>query len=165
MNFHPSSVAADARGLNHLFFHLRQAPAAATLLLTLAAGILPGCSRTSADTSARSEATPAAIFKEGHGLKLTPVAARFIGLATAEFTGRLPAGALLQTVQGSFVYVENGGWLLRTPVTPGAGDATALEIKDGLYEGDIVVTHGVRALWLAELHFLRAGQACAHGDD
>ena len=144
-----------------------------TLLpLRLGAGILgvlvsvhvAGCNRSAAETQP-PEATPAAVYKAGHGLQLTPLAREFVGLATADFKERLPAAALLRTVQGDFVYVENEGWFLRTPVRLGARDADAgsFVIEDGLYEGDQVVTHGVRAVWLAELHFLRAGQACAHG--
>ena len=74
----------------------------------------------------------------------------------------MPAAAVLRTVEGTFVYVENAGWLLRTSVTLGATEGSRCEVKEGLYEGDRVVVEGTRALWLAELHALRAGQACAH---
>lgn len=135
-----------------------------TLLFVSASAFMlaPGCNRSSAEI-AKSEPAAAAEFKVGHGLKLTPTSSEFIGLATAEFSGRLPSEARLRTVQGDFVYVANGDWLLRTPVVLGSSDGASFGVKEGLYEGDRVVVVGVRALWMAELHFLRAGQACAHG--
>ncbi len=134
-------------------------------LVALAAALFSGCNRGAAESSPRSVVEPAAAYNAARGLKLTAFAAEFIQLATAEFTAvRVPAAAVLRTVQGTFVYVENGGWFLRTPVKLGASssDGASFVLADGLYEGDRIVTHGVRALWLAELHFLRAGQACAH---
>lgn len=132
-----------------------------SLLLALAAAVLlvTGC----ADSHARStaaEPAPASTYKAGHGVQLSPAAARFAGLATAEFTGRLPAEARLRTVKGDFVYVANGGWLLRTPVRLAPDGAT---VTDGLYEGDVIVTQGVRALWLAELQAINGGVGCADG--
>ena len=109
-----------------------------------------------------SPAEPAATYKAGHGLRLTALAHDFNRIALAGFAGRVPDAALLRTVEGTFVYVENDGWLLRTPVTLGEREGNSCEVKEGLYEGDRVVVGGTRALWLAELHALRAGQACAH---
>ena len=132
------------------------------LAVTTAALLTTGCSRERAKT-ARAAFEPAVEYNATRGLKFSSVSSTFIGLALADFAGRLPADAVLRTVQGTFVYVENGGWLLRTPVTlESAATTGAVALKDGLYEGDRVVTKGVRAIWLAELHFLRAGQACAH---
>ena len=135
------------------------------LPLLLSALLLAGCGDSPAESTAGSVRAPdpAAVYKAGHGLKLSPFAREFVGLATTEFSGRLPAAALLRTVQGDFVFVANGDWFLRTPVTVSAADGAAFTVKDGLYEGDTVVTRGMRALWLAELHNLRAGQACARG--
>jgi hypothetical protein len=132
------------------------------VILTCALLAVSGCNRSSAEP-VHAEPEVAAVFKAGYGLKVAPTASAFIGLQVAEFSGRLPAAARLRTVQGNFVYVQNGEWLLRTPVTLGSGDGVSFEVQDGLYEGDRIVTGGVRSLWLAELHFLRAGQACAHG--
>jgi hypothetical protein len=75
----------------------------------------------------------------------------------------IPADALLRTVRGDFVFVENGGWFLLTPVTAGAMDAARVAITDGLYEGDVVVTRGVRQLALAEIQALNGGVGCADG--
>jgi multidrug efflux pump subunit AcrA (membrane-fusion protein) len=139
---------------------------AATVAATV---LLSGCNRSAAESTpsvaASVPAEPAAAYNAARGLKITPFAGEFIQLATDDFTGtKVPATAVLRTVQGTFVYVENGGWFLRTPVKLGAPspDGTWLTLAEGLYEGDRIVTQGVRSLWLAELHFLRAGQACAH---
>ena len=136
-------------------------------LIALSAIVLlaaAGCTRSDADGLPRAPVEPAATYHPTRGLKLSPLSSQFVGLAVSDFTGRLPADSILRTVQGTFVYVENGGWLLRTRVVLGAAseDRSNFALVEGLYEGDRIVTAGVRALWLAELHFLRAGQACAH---
>ena len=136
---------------------------------------LGGCGPSQAAPRAHVEPTaaPASIYKAGHGLQLTATARGFVGLLTGEvaphaFAGRagapaIQADALLRTVKGDFVYVANGDWFLRTAVIPGATDATHIEIKDGLYEGDTVVIAGVRALSLAEIQALNGGVGCAGG--
>lgn len=135
------------------------------LILTLASAALlvSGCTESQARETATATPAPAATYKTGHGLQLSPAAAAFAGVATAEFDGRLPAAALLRTVKGDFVYVANGEWLLRTPVTVATNDGLHFTLKDGLYEGDRVATAGVRALWLAELQAINGGVACADG--
>ncbi len=135
------------------------------LLLTFLALGTTACTRSSATPS---PATPpasatAAHYKAGHGIQLSPAARAFVGIATADFATRLPSAAVLRTVKGDFVYVANGPWFLRTPVTLGAADATSFALKEGLYEGDTVVTQGVRALWLAELQATNGGVGCADG--
>jgi multidrug efflux pump subunit AcrA (membrane-fusion protein) len=133
-------------------------------LLALVATALAGCDR-APDKHARAAVVPAATYRPGHGLQLSPMGRDFVGLTVAEFKERVPRDAVLRTVQGDFVYVENGDWLLRTPIklAPREGEQDSLVPSEGLYDGDRIVTRGVRALWLAELHFLRAGQACTHG--
>lgn len=128
------------------------------------------CTRTSATPPpappASANAT-AAHYKAGHGIQLSPAARTFVGITTADFATRLPASAVLRTVKGDFVYVANGPWFLRTPVTLGAADSpsapTSFALKEGLYEGDTFVAHGVRALWLAELQATNGGVGCADG--
>jgi len=149
-----------------------------TLFSLLSAGLLTiglnGCNRSAADTSAGpAAAAEAAHYKAGHGLQLSPAAARFISLETAEVgvqeigaagsVPAIPATALLRTVKGDFVYVANGEWYLRTPVQIGAGHGAWLEVTGGLYEGDTVVTQGAHALWLAELSATNGGVGCADG--
>lgn len=142
-------------------------------LLAASAALLSGCGKSIAAAGPTAEPTPAAVYKAGHGVQLTPTARQFADIATAElgthaFPGggeavAVPATALLRTVRGDFVYVANGPWFLRTPVTVGAMDATHLEIKAGLYEGDTIVIRGVRALSLAEIQALNGGVGCADG--
>lgn len=134
-----------------------------------------GCSRTAAHASAVAtpEPPPAATFKVGHGLRLSPTGAAFIGLQTAavgtrDFAGAtglatIPTDALLRTAKGDFVYVANGGWFLRTPIKVGPAEGPWLPVLEGLYEGDTVVAQGTRALWLAEIQAVNGGVGCADG--
>lgn len=118
-----------------------------------------------------SHPIPAASYKAGHGVQLTPHAASFMELATAEVgtrdfgtaagTTAIPEPALLRTVKGDFVYVVNGEWFLRTPVKAGVRDSSHFAIEDGLYEGDKIVIRGARELWLAELQAINGGVGCA----
>ncbi len=142
-------------------------------LLSSLSFVLSGCGESHANTVAHQEPTPAATYKAGHGVQLTATARQFVGLQTGEVASHtfpkatdvpsIPAEALLRTIKGDFVYVANGEWFLRTPVTIGATDATHVEIKDGLYEGDTIVVKGVRGLSLAEIQALNGGVGCADG--
>lgn len=69
----------------------------------------------------------------------------------------VPRSAVLRTATGTFVYVSNGAYLLRTPVKTGTSDGAFTEIADGLYTGDAVVTGGVEQLWLTELRLTKGG--------
>jgi hypothetical protein len=146
------------------------------LLPALAAGLalaLSGCGESRAGLTAAPEPAPAATYKAGHGVRLTPLAREFLGLKTGGVgtlaragkpgTPAVPADAVLRTIRGDFVYVANGEWFLRTPVSLGATDGTQVEITDGLYEDDTIVTAGVRALSLAEIQALNGGVGCADG--
>ncbi|MES2595764.1 MAG: hypothetical protein V4662_10535 [Verrucomicrobiota bacterium] len=75
----------------------------------------------------------------------------------------IPKGALLTTAEGTFVYAKNDEFYLRTPVKVGAMSSEHVEITDGLYTGDEIVTAPVMSLWLAELQVLRGGKACTCG--
>lgn len=75
----------------------------------------------------------------------------------------VPTTALLKTAEGSFVYAVNGDFYVRTPVKTGASDDKFVEITDGLYAGDQIVTTPVMSLWMAELQVLRGGKACTCG--
>ena len=143
------------------------------ILASLAALALSGCNRSVAETVPDHKHTPAATYKEGHGLKLSEHGAQFVALKTADVGSRLfgqaahvaaiPAEALLRTVKGDFVYVANGEWFLKTAVKIGANDGAWVEIAGGLYEGDRIVISGTKALWLAEVHAVNGGVGCAHG--
>jgi len=69
----------------------------------------------------------------------------------------VPRSAVLDRVAGSCVFVVNGGSFLRTAVKTGARDEAWVEITDGLYEGDRVVTAAVEKLSLIELSFTNGG--------
>ena len=135
--------------------------------------ILGGCRSSRAAPERVQPAEAAAVYKAGHGLRLSSAARELVGLRTMDVTGReagagdrpisIPAGAVVRTVKGDFVYVTNGPWFLRTPVTVGATEAGRCQLTDGLYEGDAVVTEGARALWLAELQAVNGGVGCADG--
>ncbi len=147
-----------------------------TLLLLsalLAAAAASGCNRSVAETGQPHKHTPAATYKEGHGLKLSERGAQFVALKTADVGARtigsatsvaaIPAEALLRTVKGDFVYVANGEWFLRTQVKLGAADRGWLEVSEGLYEGDRIVVGGTKALWLAEVQAVNGGVGCVDG--
>jgi len=143
------------------------------IFVALTALAVSGCTRSLAEAPLPEAGPAAATYKAGHGLKFSPVAAQIAGLKTGEVGPRdiagvkgvpaVSAGAVLRTVKGDFVFVINGEWFLRTPVTLGAADGGFHEVKDGLYEGDRIVTQGVRALWLAELQAVNGGVGCADG--
>lgn len=76
---------------------------------------------------------------------------------------RSQACALLKTAEGSFVYTVNGSFYVRSPVKTGAANNKFVEITDGLYSGDEIVTTPVISLWMAELQVLRGGKACTCG--
>ena len=75
----------------------------------------------------------------------------------------VPAGAVLTTLEGTFVYTVNGDRYVRSAVSTGAAGGGAVEITDGLYAGDRFVSSPVLVLWLAELQSLRGGKSCSHG--
>lgn len=147
-------------------FSLRLLIFASVLSLT---AFTTGCSRSDAssrddhDHAHHEHEALACSYKEGQGLELSPAGAKFIDLRTVAFDGRLPAEALLRTVKGDFVFVQNGSRLLRSPVQVGPMVAGHYAVSDGLYEGDIVVVSGVQHLWLAELQAVNGGVGCADG--
>lgn len=75
----------------------------------------------------------------------------------------IPKSALLTTAEGTFVYAKNDAFYVRTPVKTGARSSDQVEITDGLYAGDEIVTSAVMSLWLAELQILRGGKSCTCG--
>lgn len=75
----------------------------------------------------------------------------------------IPKSALLTTAEGTFVYAKNDAFYVRTPVKTGTRSNDQIEITDGLYAGDEIVTSAVMSLWLAELQVLRGGKSCTCG--
>ena len=69
----------------------------------------------------------------------------------------VPRSAVLDGATGTFVYVVNGEFYLRTAVKTGAKSKDFVEITDGLYAGDLVVVSPVNQLWLSELRLTKGG--------
>ena len=72
----------------------------------------------------------------------------------------VPLSAILVTAEGNYVYVVNGKYLSRTRIKTGASDNGMVEVENGLYSGDSIVTKGVESLWLVELSALKGGTPC-----
>lgn len=89
-----------------------------------------------------------------------PKVGEFIELSLAE-TPRpaltVPRSAILDAATGTFVYVVNGENYLRASVKINAYSGDFVEITEGLYAGDVVVTTPVNQLWLAELRLTKGG--------
>lgn len=74
-----------------------------------------------------------------------------------ERVAAVPAGAVLRTAEGPFVYVVRGEAHLRTAVKLGAEADGWVEIVDGLKPGERVLTEPVQTLWLIELRATKGG--------
>ena len=71
----------------------------------------------------------------------------------------VPSDTVIKSAEGAFAYVDNGGWTVRTSVEIGTEADGMIEIIDGLYFGDRIVTKPVMALWMTELQLLKSGKA------
>ena len=71
----------------------------------------------------------------------------------------VPKSAIIKSPEGAFAYVDNAGWTTRTSVEIGAEDGEFVEVVDGIYYGDRVVSAPVMSLWMAELQLLKSGKA------
>jgi len=69
----------------------------------------------------------------------------------------VPFSAVLDTAAGKFAYVQNGEFLLRTPIKTGPSGDGFIEITDGLYEGDTIAISGAESLYLIELRSTKGG--------
>jgi hypothetical protein len=69
----------------------------------------------------------------------------------------IPRSAVLETATGKFAFVQNGDYLMRTPITVGEKNAEYAEVTDGIYAGDIVATTPVETLYLIELRATKGG--------
>lgn len=113
-------------------------------------------------------------FDERRGVQLLPESIHRLGIEVSDVShtetvegGKvttsmtIPSTALLHTVRGNFVYVLSDGYFFRSPVEVGIRSEDQVAIADGLFDGDAVVSSGVKALWLIELQALNSGAACA----
>ncbi len=90
-------------------------------------------------------------LKDGEFLKAA------VALPSERAVTVIPRSALLKTAQGTFVYAVNGPAYYRTAVRVGSEADDKVEIVDGLYAGDQVVTNPVETLWLIELRATKGG--------
>lgn len=72
----------------------------------------------------------------------------------------IPRTAVLQTATGTFAFVKNAGFLLRTEIKTGAENQEIVEVTEGLYEGDTIAVKPVEALYLIELRSTKGGGHC-----
>lgn len=109
------------------------------------------------------------VHDEDEGIKLCEATKDSIGLKTAEVTERTeegvvmlvaPKAAVLETTAGASVYVENGEHYKRSPVQLGRAFEEVVELTEGVYEGDRVVTAAAGMLWLIELRAVKGGKGC-----
>lgn len=83
--------------------------------------------------------------------------AAVITLPREESVTVIPRSALLRTVEGTFVYAVNGDAFFRTAVKVGSETDDLIEITDGLFAGDTVVTKPVETFYLIELRATKGG--------
>jgi hypothetical protein len=83
-----------------------------------------------------------------------------ITVAGEKATLVVPREAVIKSTTGNLVYAVNGEAYILTWVEIGAESDGWVEIKDGLFAGDSVVTRGVMELWLVELRAVKGGQGC-----
>lgn len=93
----------------------------------------------------------------GTKLKDGEFVAATITLPRDEAVTVIPSSALLRTAEGTFVYAVNGGAYYRTAVKAGSEADGKIEITDGLFSGDEVVTKPVQTLWIIELRATKGG--------
>jgi len=72
----------------------------------------------------------------------------------------IPSAAVVNGVEGAFVYTVNGSHFTRTPVKLGAASDGWVEVVDGLYAGDVVVAKAADKMWMIELCALKGGTPC-----
>ena len=80
-----------------------------------------------------------------------------IGPLAKKPTLSIPKAALLETITGSFVFVERDGHLLRIPVVAGTVAGDSVEITEGLNSGERVVVAPVELIYLTELRLIKGG--------
>ena len=80
-----------------------------------------------------------------------------IGPLAKKPTLSIPKAAHLETITGSFVFVERDGHLLRIPVVAGTVAGDSVEITEGLNSGERVVVAPVELIYLTELRLIKGG--------
>lgn len=75
----------------------------------------------------------------------------------AKSVAAVPRSAVLTAAEGPFVYVLNGQHFLRTLIKTGGQNKDWIEVTDGLFAGDKIVTRPVETLWMTELRAVKGG--------
>ena len=83
-----------------------------------------------------------------------------VSVPNAKATLVVPREAVIRGTSGNLVYAVNGHAYTLTWVEIGAEANGMVEITDGLFAGDSVVTRGAMDLWLVELRAVKGGQGC-----
>lgn len=104
-------------------------------------------------TNSQSRLTSAATIQGNFGEVTISVPSKKTALV-------VPREAVINGTTGDLVYVVNGDAYTLTWVELGAEADGWVEVTDGLFEGDRVVTRGVMDLWLVELRAVKGGQGC-----
>ena len=99
------------------------------------------------------------IADPGSDLKTGKFLAATLEMPSDGFVTVAPEDAIIESAEGAFAYVDNGGWTVRTPVELGDHAGGNVEITDGLYFGDRIVTTPAMTLWMTELQLLKSGKA------
>jgi multidrug efflux pump subunit AcrA (membrane-fusion protein) len=102
----------------------------------------------------------APISGPAHNLKPGAFGEIIITVADEKSALVVPREAVIKSTTGNLVYTLNGDAYILTWVEIGAESDGWVEIKDGLFAGDSVVTRGVMELWLVELRAVKGGQGC-----
>lgn len=97
------------------------------------------------------------ITNAGAKLKPAEFLSATITLPRDQSVAVVPKSAVLRAADGTFVYTVNGDAYFRTAVKTGAEAEGFVEITDGLFPGDVVVTKPVEKLWLIELRATKGG--------
>jgi hypothetical protein len=132
-----------------------QATTAAGLAVT---GHMVSVEKSLAETTGTAEALVA--FPALADVRVGDFLEASIRLAGEDGSTSIPAEALLDCSEGTFVYTVSGEHLVRTEVEVGRRGKADVEVLDGLYAGDQVVLRPVMALWMTELAAVKGGQSC-----
>ena len=103
------------------------------------------------------------LYQKDRGLLLPDEMRKTLGvkfIEIAKLPAIVPKGAVVEGVQGDFVYVQNAEHIVRTPVVVGAPRGDQVEISEGVLAGDQVVAANAHDLWMIELLAVRGGSPC-----
>ena len=89
-------------------------------------------------------------------------AGKFLSAAAEISTdGEVPViskASVVKTTEGTFAYVDNAGWTVRTEIELGIEQDESVEVVDGIYAGDLVVAAPAMTLWMVELQLTKSGK-------